>query len=151
VPRRPHLIVGLSGLAGAAVLGGCGFGAVEVDPHEPEPGSAEPCAKLMDELPRTVDDAVRRDIEPASDLAAAWGQPAIVLRCGVPLPEAYRPDAQLHEIDGVAWLTEEVDDGAFFTAVDRDVLVEVAIPDDYAPEADVLAGLAPAIVAAIPS
>lgn len=136
-------------LAGGA-LAGCGFGAVDVEPHEPEPGSAEVCPALLDELPETVDDAVWRDVDPQSDTAAAWGQPAIVLRCGVPMPASYRPDTVLHDIDGVGWLADEGDGGMFFTAADREVLIEVAIPGDYAPEANVLADLAPAILATVP-
>ncbi|TDD95609.1 DUF3515 domain-containing protein [Jiangella asiatica] len=137
-------------LTGATLLAGCGFGAVDVTPYEPEPGSADVCAALLDELPETVDDAIRRDVSPESDTAAAWGQPAIVLRCGVPMPAAYRPDAQLYDVDGVGWLAEEGDGGTFFTAADREVLVEVSVPDDYAPEAGVLSELAPAILATVP-
>lgn len=145
--RRSHLTLLL---LGASLLAGCGYGAVDVEPYEPEPGSAEVCAALLDELPRTVDDAIERDVSPSSGTTAAWGQPAIVLRCGVPMPAAYQPDVQLYDVDGVGWLAEEGDGGTFFTAADRDVLVEVSVPDDYAPEAGVLADLAPAILATVP-
>lgn len=147
MPGRPHLTLALPG---ALLLAGCGFGAVEVEPHQPQPGSADVCAALLAELPETIDDAVRRDVDPPSDTVAAWGQPAILLRCGVAMPAAYRPDAQLHELDGVGWLPDKGEGGTFFTAVDREVLVEVAVPDDYAPEADVLLDLAPAILATVP-
>lgn len=147
MPRRPHLTWVVLGVP---LLTGCGFGAVDVDPHEPELGAAGVCSDLEAELPDTVDDAVRRDVEPPSDIVAAWGEPPIILRCGVPLPASYRPDVTLHDIDGVGWLTEPGDGGTFFTAADRQVLIEVAVPDDYAPEADVLADLAPAILATVP-
>jgi hypothetical protein len=151
VPRRPHLTLAALLLAtGSTALAGCGFGAVDVTPHEPEPGSADVCAALHDALPNTVDDAVERDVDPSSEYVAAWGQPAIVLRCGVAMPASYRPDAQLFEIDGVGWLPDEGDGGMFFTTVDREVLVEVAVPDDYAPEANVLADLASAILDTVP-
>ncbi|WP_116948184.1 DUF3515 domain-containing protein [Jiangella endophytica] len=144
MPRRPHLTLGAILLATG--LAGCGYGAVDVTPHEPEPGSAGVCAALQDALPDTVDDAVRRDVDPSSEYVAAWGQPPIVLRCGVAMPASYRPDAQLYDVDGVGWLADEGEGGTFFTAVDREVLVEVAVPDDYAPEANVLADLATAIL-----
>lgn len=152
MPRRPHLTLGaiLLTTASTAGLAGCGFGAVEVEPHEPEPGSADVCAALQEALPDTVDDAVERDVDPPSEYAAAWGQPAIVLRCGVPMPASYSPDATLYDIDGVGWLLDEGDGGSFFTAADREVLIEVAVPDDYAPEANVLADLAPAILETVP-
>lgn len=149
MPRRPHL-THAAAICGVLALGGCGFGPVEVEPHDLEPGSSEVCAALVEELPEVVDDAVQRDLDPSSEAAAAWGQPAIVLRCGVPMPAAYRPDSQLYEVDGVGWLAEDGDGGMFFTAADREVLVEVSVPDDYAPEADVLVDLAPSILATIP-
>ncbi len=147
MPRRPYLI---GAVAGASLLSGCGFGAVDMDQHDLEPGSEQVCAELIAALPDTVDDAVHRDVEPSSDSLAAWGEPPIVLRCGVPLPSSYRPDTRLHDIDGVGWLAEPGQGGSFFTAADREVLVEVAVPDDYAPEADVLVDLAAVILDTVP-
>ena len=148
MPRRSHL----TGVVLAVLtLSACGFGAVEVDPHDTQPGSADTCSDLLAELPDTVDDAVRRDVDPPSAAVAAWGEPPIVLRCGVAMPAAYRPDATLHDIDGVGWFAESGKGGQFFTAADREVLVEVAIPDDYAPEAAVLIDLAPSILATVPA
>ncbi|MGH8774962.1 MAG: DUF3515 domain-containing protein [Jiangellaceae bacterium] len=123
----------------------CGLGSVDVASHDLEPGTEEICSALLEELPDLVSDAVRRDVadEPAG--VAVWGAPPIVLRCGVPLPAEYRPDAQLLDVDGVGWLPVRGAGGAFFTVADRDPHVEVAVPDDYAPEAEVLADLAAAI------
>lgn len=124
------------------VLTGCGgYGDVDVDPFTTEDGTADICSALLDELPEVVDDAVRRDVSPADRPAAAWGQPAIVLRCGVPMPAAYAPDAQLLDVDGIGWLPIPADGGVLFSSVDREVRVEVAIPDDYDPAADVLTDL----------
>jgi Protein of unknown function (DUF3515) len=138
------LVIGL-------MLDGCGFGAVEIAPYEPEPGTSEACAALSEALPDVVSDAVRRDTEPAVPYVAAWGDPAVVLRCGVPLPAEYGPDSQLLDIDGVGWLPVDGEGGTFFTAADRVVHVEVAVPADYAPEADVLADLTPAILDTLPA
>lgn len=146
MPRRPSLISALLVLS----LAGCGFGAVTVEPHDMQPGSADVCAALLGDLPEVVGDAVRRDVEPDTGHAAAWGQPAIVLRCGVPLPAAYRPDTQLLDADGVGWFPEPGDGGTFFTATGREVMVEVAVPDDYAPEGFILQDISPTIAAHIP-
>ncbi|WP_165368080.1 DUF3515 domain-containing protein [Phytoactinopolyspora endophytica] len=135
---------------GALLLTGCGFGAVSVEPFEPEPGSSDSCTSLLDDLPETIGDAVRRDVDPDSVPAAAWGQPPIVLRCGVDLPAAYQLDAQLLDIDGVGWFAEEADGGTFFTATDRETMVEVAVPDDYAPEGLILQDLSLTIAEHIP-
>jgi Protein of unknown function (DUF3515) len=156
VPRRPHLTTragrrlldllatGAAGV-GVLVLAGCGFGAVEVDPYEMTPGSAAACAALVEALPRVVSDAVRRDVEGEPAGVAAWGEPPVVLRCGVELPAEYRPDAQLLDVDGVGWLPVDGEGGTFFTVADREPFVEVAVPDDYAPEAEVLTDLSEAL------
>ncbi len=146
MPGRSHLILG----GCLALLAGCGFGPVDVEPYEPEPGSSAACTELLGDLPETVDDAVRREISPADAPVAAWGQPAIVLRCGVGLPSSYRPDARLFDVDGVSWLIDEGEGGTFFTAVDRAILVELAVPDDYSPEAAVLSDLAEPILEHLP-
>jgi hypothetical protein len=140
------LIVALAGFA----VTGCGFGPVTVEPHEADPASTDICETLLDELPETVGDAVRRDVTPESAQAAAWGQPPIVLRCGVGMPAAYRPDAQLLDTDGIGWFAEEGDGGTFFTSTDRQILIEVAVPDDYAPEGFILYDINPAVAANVP-
>lgn len=130
-------------------LAGCGFGAVEIEPYDVQPGGERACAELLGHLPEVVSDAVARDVSPDDLPAAAWGQPAIVLRCGVGLPPEYRPDAILTEIDGVAWFPAEGTGGTFFATVDRDPIVEVAVPDDYDP-ATVLGDLGPSIARNLP-
>jgi hypothetical protein len=116
-----------------------------------EPGTADPCRDLVAALPDTVSDAVRRDTEPpeVAGRAAAWGAPPVVLRCGVPEPP--RPAvAQLFTVDGVDWYAAPGSGGYFFTTVGRVAVVEVAVPDDYAPESDVLVDLAPSVTANVP-
>ncbi|HEX2362954.1 MAG TPA: DUF3515 domain-containing protein [Jiangellaceae bacterium] len=149
MPGRSHLIGAV--LGAALLVGGCGFGGVDVEPYEAEPGTEQACAALVDALPDVVSDAVRRDVETAPERTAAWGDPPIVLRCGVPLPAQYRPDSQLLDVDGVGWFPVDGEGGTFFTAADRMPYVEVAVPEDYAPEAEVLVDLAAAITSAIPA
>jgi Protein of unknown function (DUF3515) len=144
VPRRPHLAI-----FPVLTLAGCGFGAVDVEPYDVTPGSEAACTSLLDGLPNVITDAVVRDVEPATLPAAAWGRPAVVLRCGVGVPPEYEPGEILSEIDGVAWLPIDGVGGMFFATVDRDPVVEVAIPDAYHP-GDVLADLAPAVRTHIP-
>jgi hypothetical protein len=129
----------------APAVAGCGFGAVSVPAHTPLPGSEQVCAEMVAKLPEVVDDAVRRDVEPASSAVAAWGQPPIILRCGTPEPAGIDPTMAVLEVAGVAWRSLPGDGGTFFVTAGRAAVVEVAIPDDYAPEADVLVDLAPAV------
>ena len=101
-------------------------------------------------LPGELDGQDRRETRPDSPLTAAWGDPPIVLRCGVPRPAAYNPTATLVEVDGVAWLPERTDEGYVFTTARRVADVEVRVPRAYAPEVDPLVDLAPVIRERLP-
>jgi hypothetical protein len=98
------------------------------------------CADLVAALPEVVADAVRRDVQPPDPTTAAWGDPPVILRCGVPAPVA-DPTTTVLEVDGVDWLPVPGEGGTFFSTLNRVATVEVAVPDDYAPEADVLSDL----------
>lgn len=123
---------------------------VDVSPPEPAPSARDVCGALADQLPDVVVGQEARDTEPDSDLTAAWGDPAIVLRCGVPEPEALEPTSELVTVDGVDWFPEQLTAGYLFTTYGRVVFVEVSVPDDYAPEAGALTDLADAVQAAVP-
>ena len=56
-----------------------------------------------------------------------------MLRCGVGVPAALTPTAELVTVDGVDWLPEPLTAGYLFSTVGRVVVVEVAVPDTYAP------------------
>ena len=108
-------------------------GAVRLDPPDPAV-NPDACDDFMAHLPATVAGQASRDTDPASDLTAAWGDPAITVRCGVPDPSALAPDAQLFRINGVSWFPEPLSAGYVFTTYQRKTNVEVTVPDDYAPE-----------------
>ncbi|MGB9374739.1 MAG: DUF3515 domain-containing protein [Jiangellales bacterium] len=129
---------------------GCGFGAVEVAEHETEPGTAQVCADLVAALPEVVDDAVRRDVSPASPGVAAWGQPPIILRCGVGEPTGVDPTLAVLDVAGVGWRAVPGEGGTFFYTADRVAVVELAVPADYAPEGETLVDLAPAVLGTVP-
>lgn len=111
------------------------------------------CRNLDKVLPSKADGLERRDPEPASALTAGWGDPAIILRCGVERPaQMSDPEADGVEVDGVGWLLQKRTDGSFrFTTTLRTAYVEVTIPKartarGMAPLVD----LAPAVKKAIP-
>jgi hypothetical protein len=101
----------------------------------------------------------RRDPEPASALTAGWGSPEIILRCGVAQPpkmidpkvaKGGDADAVAGGVNGVDWLMERQDDGAYrFTCANRSAYVEVTVPEEVDSSA-VLIDLAKAIKKAIP-
>lgn len=150
-----HRPLGLSALALLITVAGCSSADDSASAEVPSPGAGvtKLCRELDRVLPSKVDDQDRRDPEPASALTAGWGDPAIILRCGVERPAKMDdPEADGVEVNGVGWLLEKQDDGSFrFTTTLRKAYVEVTIPKTrtaggMAPLVD----LAPGITKTIP-
>jgi hypothetical protein len=92
------------------------------------------CARLLAALPETLDggDAgplQRRSLTtPAPVGAASWGEPPVVLRCGLDRPVELTATSRLLDVSGVQ-LLELVGRGtSTWVAVDRPVYVVVALP-----------------------
>jgi hypothetical protein len=92
------------------------------------------CARLLGALPETLDggDAgplQRRSLTtPAPVGAAGWGEPPVVLRCGLDRPVELTATSRLLDVSGVQ-LLELVGRGtSTWVAVDRPVYVVVALP-----------------------
>jgi hypothetical protein len=58
----------------------------------------------------------------------AWGEPAVVLRCGVARPPSFISSADVQLINGVTWFAERRGQTTAWTVVDRPVYVEVLVP-----------------------
>lgn len=110
--------------------------AVEVAPpdgpsRDPVLTVEEACTRVSSQLPEMLVGLQRRFTVPAGERVAAWGDPPVVLRCGVDAPPEAGPAAQLIEIDGVLFLPGTPDgDRSAATVVDRAVYVQVAVPGD---------------------
>ncbi|GAA0576575.1 DUF3515 domain-containing protein [Actinomadura livida] len=141
---KPLLVAAL-----ALVAAACGGGAVQVPVPQPDAATQRLCEGLR--LPANVHGQERRDTSPESPLTAAWGSPAIALRCGVPRPASLRPTSELVTINGIDWFGYPADRPVTFTAVARQAYVEVTVPPKYNPAGDVLIELGPAIKATIPA
>ncbi|WP_431037088.1 DUF3515 domain-containing protein [Streptomyces sp. P6-2-1] len=96
----------------------------------PDAAAAKACRKLRTELPEHVDGLSRNDPAPKSELTAGWGDPAIILRCGVPRPAALDdPKTDSVEVDGVDWAIEHKDGAPYLLSTTlRIAYVEVTIP-----------------------
>ena len=140
--RRPAAAV--AGL-GLLVVAACA-GQVALPEPQPDEAGRETCTALVAALPDQVLQSTRRPTEPGV-LTAAWGDPPITLRCGVPTPPALTPSSECLEVDGVGWFAEDGEGGVLFTTVGRAVAVEVGVPADYAPEVEPLVDLADAVSA----
>jgi len=71
-----------------------------------------------------------RRTETDSAFVAAWGNPAVVIRCGVRRPAAFgSTDApQLIDVNGVLWQPDPQAAQTVYTAIDRSVYVDVTVP-----------------------
>ncbi|MDQ1625279.1 MAG: hypothetical protein QOJ49_777 [Actinomycetota bacterium] len=75
-----------------------------------------------------MDGRHRRGTTPKSPLTAAWGDPAVVLRCGVGAPPGLVATSEVLEIDGVEWFLADSAPGYRFSTVRRVAVVEVRVP-----------------------
>ena len=118
---------------------------------EPSPDAAgrSLCRPLLAGLPKTVLDGTRRTTTPGA-LTAAWGEPPITLRCGVPAPPTLTTSSECLEVDGVGWFAEQAEGGMLYTTIGRAVFVELAVPSHYAPESGALVDVAPPVAARDP-
>ncbi|HVE73745.1 MAG TPA: DUF3515 family protein [Mycobacteriales bacterium] len=110
------------------------------------------CAQLLQRLPAEIADGVgRRSVRDASR-TAAWGEPPVTLRCGVPLPERESEAIEVGPIGRrVAWTVRDIGDGYAFTTRDRAVNVTLDVPGSYGNPADLLRRLAEAVTATLPT
>ena len=136
-----HVLIG-GGLLLTLLLTGCA-GSVDVDDYPTVPGTDVDCTALFADAPRQVADQERVDVP--GEVAAAWGDPAIVLRCGVEKPEALTPSSRCFNVNDVGWLAETTADGYLFTTIGRRFHVSVEVPKTYDPAADALADLASSV------
>jgi len=142
-------------LAATAVLAAGCSGAVEVDAPDLTGEAARTCSALVESLPGSVDGAEQRAVEPSDAPAAAWGDPAIVLRCGAPMPEEFDEFSTCQETDDVGWFIPDDQmtgrpEAITMTTIGRSVNVEVTLPPEHWPPAAAMVDLAPAIKETVP-
>lgn len=99
----------------------------------PAAGSAE-CARLLAGLPEELDGGElgvleRRQLRvPAPEGAAGWGEPPVVLRCGLDRPADLTASSRLLAVSGVQFLEILSNGMSTWVAVDRAIYVAVALP-----------------------
>jgi hypothetical protein len=147
VHRRPRLshpprrtAIGGVLLATLVLLAGCSDAVKTTVPAD----AADPaCSQVVSALPKTLLKQSRRDTDPKSPALAAWGDPAIILRCGVPPPGPTTD--QCTAVNGIDWVAQPLTDGYAFTTYGRTPAVQVLVPKHYAPETFALTGLSAAV------
>ena len=103
--------------------------------RSPSPTGAPPwpAAPWRERLPTELYGQPARSTVPVDGTTAAWGDPPIVLRCGVPRPAELTPTSTLVEVEGVSWYPEELSAGYRFTSTGREANVEVTVPAPTGP------------------
>jgi len=121
-------------------------------PPPSDPTTQGPCTKLLTALPVQLGALVPRVVHPKPDspFVVAWGDPAVVLRCGVARPSQLTASSSEFVLvaNGVAFFQSEHHKTHVFTAIDRAAYVEVQVPNSYAQPP--LGALAAAIAKALP-
>jgi hypothetical protein len=137
-------------LAALTALAGCSAPVTVT----PAPDAADPvCARAVGALPDRVAGLEAR--ETSAQAALAWGEPAVVLRCGVtPLGPTEEVCLSVQGADGVEvdWVVVQGERGSTFTTYGRVPALEVTVPaalveQDPALPTAVLTDVAPAATA----
>ncbi|MCW2847819.1 MAG: hypothetical protein JWR90_1793 [Marmoricola sp.] len=130
----------------ALLLTGC---KVDVPDTDVPTSQRQACRSLVTALPDHVSDQDRRGTT-GNPLGAAWGDPAIVLRCGVGTPAGYDPLVGCQTVNGMDWFIPEagmndqqVD--VVMTTYGRVPAVEVRLPAEYRPPVAAMVDLAATI------
>lgn len=95
------------------------------------PDSVEDPACADVPWPDTLADRSRTPTDPEGPWVAAWGDPAIIARCGLPALEPTTLDCVA--VDDVDWIVRELEDGTAMSTYGTDPAIEVLVPSVYGP------------------
>ena len=131
--------------------------AITLDATPHAAANAATCAKVLEQLPVTVDGLAPRVVHPHPDtpFVVAWGNPAVILRCGVDRPSSLHAGSTAQYFAGGNGQTgpwyDVTRSGAanVWTTVDRAVYVSIEVPATYA--SGPVVALSPGIAKALPA
>jgi hypothetical protein len=135
----------------ASLLAACS-GPVEITQHELSAADAAACEAFVDALPDTLDRQERVEVTPEGAPGAAYGDPPIVVTCGVPQVPEFAPGIACEIANDVRWYIPadqfglEPTDITITSAWDTPH-IRVEVPAGYWPEgsASVMSALAPLV------
>ncbi|QSB06179.1 DUF3515 family protein [Natronoglycomyces albus] len=116
------------------------------------------CRALLAKSPSELTDLPSRPVEASNDvsaasaaeLSAAWGDPAIVMTCGVDEVEVADTDL-VYRWGQVCWFVDEGSEAHVWTSVDREVPVRVEVPAVYEQSGEKVSVLSPVVADAVPA
>lgn len=117
-----------------------------------------PCTKVLQALPERLGSLLPRVVHPEPDslFVVAWGDPPVILRCGVARPADLKLGSSVDFIliggsdgrSGVYFDITKSDDNEVYTSVDRAVYISISVPAKYS--SPPVPQLAQAIATALP-
>jgi hypothetical protein len=123
----------------ALLLSGCGSDTVSVDSFGVTAAGRAACPALLDALPERVSEQSRRPTA-GSRFAAAYGDPPIVIRCGVGKPAGFDRFSTCNRANGIDWFVADLEDvvadqslDVRMTTIGRSPAIEVELPAAYRP------------------
>ncbi|MBB2942158.1 hypothetical protein FB565_001871 [Actinoplanes lutulentus] len=116
--------------------------AVTIDAPKLDERTATVCLAVTSQLPAKIRDLPARTVTAGHEQNAAYGEPPITVSCGVPAPvmcESLQDatpgcvpmDTELLIMNRVCWYAKSGGTGATITTMDREVPVQVTVPDHY--------------------
>lgn len=130
-------------VACAAVLlaTACSSDPSPIDAGDLSAGDAAACRALVDALPDTLADHERVDVTGDTAYGAAWGDPAIVLTCGVGRPAGLTDTSTCVNKDRTGWfvpddvlLSDDQTLDVTATEMNYRPRVELFVPGEYRPD-----------------
>ena len=109
----------------------------------PPAADSPSCAAAAEHWPDQLGDLEARETDPSAPAIRAWGDPAVVARCGMPaMPPTQE---QCVVVDDIGWVAEELGDGVRLTSFGRDPAIEVIVPSEHGPGPLLLPAFASAV------
>lgn len=114
------------------------FGPPEIESYDLDDADRAACEAFVADLPDRLADEPRVEVEPSDALGAAYGDPAITVTCGVPVPDGFDQASRCDEVNGVGWYVPDGSDDDPTTDLRLSVpgyrpVVELVVPSDYRP------------------
>jgi hypothetical protein len=123
------------------LVSGCSDQAPEIDAPDLSAGDAAACRDLVDALPDVLDGHDRVDATGDTELGAAWGDPAIVLTCGVGRPDDFTDTSTCVQVNRTGWyvpdsvlLSDDQSLDVTTTEMNYRPRVQLFIPGEYRPD-----------------
>lgn len=109
------------------------------------------CRAVLSQLPSALDGMGQRPVTEGPEQNAAFGDPPVMLACGVPAVEV-DPTETVYPLpaqDGVCWRAAEEPDRTIWTTLDREVTVQITVPSGYDGPGQLVTELSPTIASTV--